>query len=227
MDGDIWINRFPISELHEPVAVVGSPGLRSVGKLAVDGLIEQTKAQLMADLYSTHLPSIYQTSPSYVADASMPGMGGSVVEGGKVDFPKIQFFACAEPSLIFVRGVHPNFAGQYSVAEKVVDFLADNGVKRMIVIAGYGSKEKKICCAANSKEGLEEMKQKFGIEIGYKGPFMGFSGLVFGLAKHRTIRAVCLFAGAEPVEGDLEFPDPDAAKRAVDLLLNVLNLAKP
>jgi proteasome assembly chaperone (PAC2) family protein len=224
MESDIWTKRYATAELTEPVAVVGSPGLRSIGKLTVDSLIAQTGAQLSAEIYSTHLPSIYQTTPSYAAHPSLPGMGGAIVEAGNMDLPKVQFFGCANPALILVRGYHPNFAGQFTVAEKVVDLLSEMQVRKMYVVAGYGSKETKICCAANSKKAIDEMKEKFDIGIGYKGPFMGFSGLVFGLSKLRNIESVCLFAGTEPKEDDLEFPDKQASDRVVDLLNRILGL---
>lgn len=66
------------------------------------------------------------------------------------------------------------------------------------------------------------MKEKYGIEIGYKGPFMGFSGLVFGLSKRKGMEAVCLFAGTEPREEDLEFPDKEASERALDKMNKML-----
>ncbi len=227
MESDMWTKRYAAVELHEPVAVVGSPGLRSIGKLAVDSLIAQTKAQLQAELYSTHLPSVYQTTPSYAAHPSLPGLGGAIVESGNVDLPKVQFYACSNPPLILARGYHANFTGQYTVAEKVVDLLSEMHVKRMVVVAGYGSKEKKICCAANSQTAIDEMKEKFSVGTGYKGPFMGFSGLVFGLSKLKGIEALCLFAGTQPKEDDLEFPDKEASDRIVELLERVLGLKKP
>jgi proteasome assembly chaperone (PAC2) family protein len=226
MESDIWITRHAYTELHEPVAVVGSPGLRSIGKLAVDSLIAQTKAQSTAELYSTHLPSIYQTTPSYAAHPSLPGLGGAIVESGNLDLPKVQFYSCPNPPLVFARGYHANFAGQYTVAEKVVDILSEMHVKRMIVVAGFGSKEKKICCAATSQKDIDEMKEKFGVGIGYKGPFMGFSGLVFGLSKLKGIEAICLFAGTQPKEDDLEFPDKEASDNVVELLSRMLGLGK-
>lgn len=226
MENDIWITRHECAELQEPVAVVGSPGLRSIGKLTVDNLIAQTKAQPTAELYSTHLPSIYQTTPSYAAHPSLPGMGGAIVESGNLDLPKVQFYSCSNPPLVFARGYHANFAGQYTVAKKVVDLLSEMQVKRMVVVAGFGSKEKKICCAATNQKGIDEMKEKFGVGIGYKGPFMGFSGLVFGLSKLKGIEAICLFAGTEPKEDDLEFPDKEASDRAVELLSRMLGLGK-
>jgi proteasome assembly chaperone (PAC2) family protein len=226
MESDIWTKRYPTAELHEPIAIVGSPGLRSIGILTVDSLITQTKAQLSTELYSTHLPTLYQTTPSYAAHPSLPGEGGVIVDAGNVDFPKIQFYTCPNPPLIFARGYHANFAGQYTVAQKVVDLLSEMNVKRMIVVAGFGSKEKKICCAAHSQKALDDMKEKFCVGVGYKGPFMGFSGLVFGLSKLKGIEAICLFAGTQPKEDNLEFPDREASDSVVELLGRILGLQK-
>lgn len=223
MKNDIWIKRSFLSEVHAPVALIGSPGLRSIGKLAVNSLISQSKAKLIAELYSTHMPAIHQTTPSYAAHPSLPGMGGVIIENRSLDLPKIQFYVCPDPSLIIAKGYHANFEGQYLIAEKVVDFLSETGVKRMLIIAGYGSKEKKICCAATSQEVLDQMKKNFDIGIGYKGPFMGFSGLVFGSAKVKGIEAIALFVGTEPKEDDLELPDIEASNRVVNLLGKILN----
>ena len=222
MEKAIWIERRSDVKLIEPIAVVGSPGLRSIGKEVVDSLIVKTKATLFADMYSTHMPSIYETKPSYAADPMLPGMGGVIVESGEADFPKVQFYACSTLSLIITKGYHANFEGQYQVSIKVLDFLAENHVKKIIVVAGYGSKDKKICCAATSKELVSEIKEKYSIDIGYKGPFMGFSGLIFGLSKRKGIEALCLFAGTEPKQDDLEFPDKEASDRASDKLNKIL-----
>ena len=73
MENTVWITKRKQYEFEGPTAVLGSSGLRSIGKLVVDDLIKQTKAELIADLYSTHLPSVYQTKPSYAADPASPG----------------------------------------------------------------------------------------------------------------------------------------------------------
>ncbi len=226
MESDTWIKRYNDAKLRKPTAIVGSPGLRSIGKLAVDSLVTQTKSQLVAELYSIHFPSVYQTMPSYAAHPSLPGMGGAIIDSSGVDFPKVQFFSCSSPSLVLVKGYHPNFEGQYEVAEKVVDYLGELGVKKMIVVAGYGTKDKKVVCAANSKKAIDELKEKYDIGIGYKGPFMGFSGLVFGSAQLKGIEAICLFSGSEPKEDDLEFPDKEASDRVVEILNRMFSLPK-
>jgi uncharacterized protein len=226
MQNGTWIVRHREPNLKEPIAIVGSPGLRSIGKLAIENLAARTHAELAADLYSTHLPTIYETKPSYAAHAALPGTGGVIIEKGDMDLPKVQFFTCPQPELILCKGYHANFQGQYIIAEKVMDYLLENHVKRVIVVAGFGAKEqaKSICVSATSPELLNEMKEKYHLCISYKGPFMGFSGLVFGMAKRKGIEAMCLFAATEPKEDDLEFPDQEAAQRAIDKLSQILNL---
>ncbi len=226
MENGVWIKEREATQLIHPVAVVGSPGLRSVGKLAVEKLIAELKATLIAELYSTHFPSIHETKPSYAADPALPGIGGVIIESGSADLPKVQFYACDSPPLILVKGYHANFEGQYAVAAAVLDFLIKQQVQQIVVVAGFGSKEKKICCAATDPDLIRELKEKYQVVVGYKGPFMGFSGLVFGLSKQRGIRAVCLFSSAEPREDDLEFPDPEAAERALGKLKEMLGLHK-
>ena len=219
MNADIWIKQLRKPDLKQPVAVIGSPGLRSIGELVVNQLIGKTGAELIAEIYSTHLPLVYQTKPSYAAHYLLPGIGGAEVRNAEVDLPKVEFYACSAPSLIIVKGYHANFAGQYDVADEVVDYLSESGVKRIIVAAGYGSKTRKVCCAATDADLIREMKEKFEIEVEYVGPFYGFSGLVFGLAKRKSIDALCLFAGTEPNLDNPEFPDPKSS----ELILEVLN----
>ena len=225
MDADIWIERLGKAELKQPIAVVGSPGLRSIGELVVEQLVTKTQAELVAELYSTHLPLVYQTKPSYASHYALPGIGGARVKQGQVDLPKVQFYACSSPSMILAKGYHANFAGQYDVADRVVGFLSEFGVTRIIVAAGYGSKTRKVCCAATNPDLLLEMKEKFQIEVDYTGPFYGFSGLVFGLAKRKGIDALCLFAGTEPTPEEPEFPDPKSSDAILAVLNQMLSLS--
>jgi hypothetical protein len=53
---------------------------------------------------------------------------------------------------------------------------------------------------------------------------MGFSGLVFGLAKLRGIKGVCLFGRSQPSVDDPEFPDARAARKVLETISRVLDL---
>jgi proteasome assembly chaperone (PAC2) family protein len=103
--------------------------------------------------------------------------------------------------------------------------LSEFGVTRVIVAAGYGSKTRKVCCAATNPDLVREMKEKFQIDVDYTGPFYGFSGLVFGLAKRKGIDALCLFAGTEPKPEEPEFPDPKSSEMILAVLNQVLSLS--
>jgi proteasome assembly chaperone (PAC2) family protein len=210
--------------LNKPIALIGSPGLRSIGILAIDYLINEIKPKLMAELYSTHFPLVHQTKPSYVSDPELPGIAGIKIESGEVEFPKIQFYYHYFPPLIITRGYHANFNGQYEVAEKVLDFYKEVQVSRIIVVAGHGLQDKKVCCAANNKAIIEEMKKIHVIEVGYQGPFYGLSGIVFGLSKLKEIEALCLFVGTKPSPEDPEHPDEEASKTLFNELKRMLNL---
>ncbi len=221
MINEIWIESKKQIDLKDPIAVVGSPGLGSIGKLVVDELIDESKAELTTNLYSTHFPAVYHTQPAYIAHYALPGVGGVKVEKQIMDLPKVKFFSKG-PSLVLANGYHSNFTGAYEVAEKVVDILKNFGVKRIIITAGFGSKEKKVCCAATSLSLIKEMKEKYNLETEYKGPFYGFSGLVFGASKRKGIEAVSLFAGVEPKLGDPEFLAKDSAKMIVNILKQMM-----
>ena len=225
MGADIWIEKLKKAELKHPVAIVGSPGLRSIGELVVNQLVKKANAELAAELYSTHLPIVYHTKPSYVSHYALPGVGGASVKQGQVYLPKVQFYTCFSPSMILAKGYHANFEGQYDVADEVASFLSDFGVTRIIVAAGYGSKTRKVCCAATNPHIIQEMKEKFKIEVDYKGPFYGFSGLVFGLAKRKGIDALCLFAGTEPNPEEPELPDPKSSEMILHVLDQMLGLS--
>jgi len=223
LEARTWIEYIRKPRLKEPVAVVGSPGLRSIGRIAVDYLIQQLQPELFAELYSTHFPIIYQTSPSYVAQPAFPGQAGVIMRGSHVELPSVKFYASQNPELVITRGYHANFDGQYEVAEKVLDLFEEFGVKRMVVLAGYGHEGRDVCCAATDPSIVEQM-EKHGIGVGYVGPFYGFSGLVFGLGKLRGIKGLCLFGRTVPNLEEPEYPDPEAAKAVLNSLGVILGI---
>jgi hypothetical protein len=210
--------------MTELVGIVASRGMRSVGIIAIDYLIKKLQPRLIDELYSTHFPIIYETQPSYAAHPDHSGMPGIRLQKGGAVLPKIEFYLSRSPNLLLIRGYHANFQGQYEVAEQVLDTCEKHGVKRLFVLAGYGVGEGEVCCAATEIELVEALKAR-GIGTGYEGPFMGFSGLVLGLAKLRGIKGVCLFGRSQPSVEDPEYPDPQAAKKLLESLSKVLDLS--
>ncbi|MFH1329005.1 MAG: PAC2 family protein [Candidatus Bathyarchaeota archaeon] len=204
------------------IVILGAPGLRSVGKIAIDYLIEKLKPTLVAELYSPHFPAIHQTEPSYAPHPDYPGDAGVLLQKNGLELPKVDFYFSASLKLLLTNGYHANFWGQYDVAKRVLDFYQEYGVKRMFILAGHGIGNKDVCCAATKLELVKAMKQ-YGIETEYEGPFMGFSGLVFGLGKLRGIDGICLFGRTQPRSDDPEYPDPRAARNVLEKLSQLLN----
>lgn len=221
---DTWIRYIEKPSVKGPIAVAASKGLRSIGKIAIEYLIKELKPKPIADLYSYHLPLIHQTRPSYIAHPELPGEAGVKLRGGRVEIPRVRFYLSKPERMLLTRGYHANFKGQYEVADKVLEFYEELGVRRVIVLAGYGGKADEVCCAATSLSIIEEMK-KYGVETGYEGPFFGFSGLILGLAKLRNMEALCLFGKTTPKPENPEYPDRAAAKAVLSKLSIILNLS--
>jgi len=217
---DVHLEEFGMTEL---VGIVASRGMRSIGIIAIDYLIKKLQPRLIDELYSTHFPIIYETQPSYAAHPEYSGRPGVWLRGTEVALPRIEFYLSDSPRLLLTRGYHANFQGQYEIAEQVLDIYEKHSVKRLFVLAGYGVGEGEVCCAATDLELIEELK-KHGVGTGYEGPFMGFSGLVLGLAKLRGIPGACLFGRSQPSIEDPEYPDPRAAKKVLETLSQVLDL---
>jgi proteasome assembly chaperone (PAC2) family protein len=209
--------------MTELVGIVASRGLRSVGIIAIDYLIKNLRPRLIDELYSPHFPIIYETQPSYAAHPDYPGRPGVWLQKGGVMVPRVEFYLSDSPRLLLTRGYHANFNGQHEVAEHVLDICEKHSVKRLFVLAGYGTGEGEVCCAGTDLQLVEELK-KHGIGTGYEGPFIGFSGLVLGFAKLRGIKGVCLFGRSQPNLEDPESPDPKAAKKVLEALNRILVL---
>ncbi|MDQ1281022.1 MAG: uncharacterized protein QG670_2286, partial [Thermoproteota archaeon] len=111
MSSKTWIRFLFKPELREPLAIVGSPGLRSVGQLVIEDLVRSLKANQIAELYSSHFPILYQTSPSYSPVPEFPGEPGVIIDDKNVKLPRIEFYYSPVPSIIIVKGYHANFYG--------------------------------------------------------------------------------------------------------------------
>ena len=135
----VWINYrdTPKIELKDPVAIVGSPGLRSVGKIAIDVLVEKLQPQLFAELYSYGFPCIYY-GPSYLESPSHAG--ALIAKNNLVELPNVAVYLVKSkntahaPSrdLVLVSGYQAYDAlNHYMVADKLTDLFIDLTVKRI------------------------------------------------------------------------------------------------
>lgn len=220
----VWINYVDTRkiELKDPIAIVGSPGLRSVGKIAVDVLVEKLQPQLFAELFSYGFPCIYY-GPSYLEAPSHAG--ALIAKGNVVELPNVAIYVLKNENtdqahgrdLVIVSGYQAYDALNHNmVADKLTDLFIELDIKRMISLGAQVIEEGVRCCATDV-ELLEEMSH-YGIEKTHVDRFIGFSGIVAAIGREKGIKGVCLFSNTTQNLSDPEYPDFTAAK---DLLEKV------
>ncbi len=208
-------------EFKNPVAIAASPGLRSVGKIAIEYLLKKLPCELVAEIHSPHF-AVHYIGPSYFGTI---GSTGVLVKNGLISLPRIEVYACNQREIIIVRGYQAEYdpsepssvKGPFLAASRTIELLKELRVGRLFVLASHGTRGKRIFCAATHQRLIEELS-KYGIEKREPGEFYGYSALLIGFAKLAEIEGICLFGETSPDFEDLETPDFDAAKRVLDLL---------
>ncbi len=224
----MWVKYLtPKPTLKNPVAIAASQGLRSVGKIAVEHLIKKLPCELIAEIRSPHF------AVQYIGTSYLGTIGGTGVrvEKGLAYLPGIEVYASKTQGLIVVRGYQSEYdpgdpnaiQGPFLAASTTIEILQKLGVKKLFVLAGHGTKGKRIFCAATDQQLVEEMK-KFGVAQREEGEFYGYSALIMGFAKLIGMEAVCLFGETIPDSDNPEHPDSDAAKRVLDMLKLILKI---
>jgi len=222
----VWIDYCDKSkiDLKEPIAIVGSSGLRSVGKIVVDELVEKTHPQLFAELYSYGFPAIYY-GPSYLGAPSAAGV--KIMKANVVQLPSVEFYALKRQKqnqdIIITRGYQSyNALNQYAVADKVTDLFKEFQVKKVISLGAQVIEEGITSCATDL-ELLEEM-YKFGIKRTNVDRFIGFSGLVVAIGREKGLKGVCIFANTFQNLANPEYPDFNAAKELLEKVGEIVGI---
>ena len=173
--------------LKNPIFIEGLPGIGNVGKVVVDFIVDELKAEKIYEITSNTFPhSVF------------------VNEDNLVELPKIELFykRINGTDLLLMGGdVQPiDEISSYDFSEKVLDLIEDFGAKEIITLGGIGlgeiPKKPKIYCTGNSKEMIKKYHEK-RIQnklYGVVGPIVGVSGLLLGLASKRKINAIALLA---------------------------------
>lgn len=215
-------------ELSDPIAIVGSPGLRSVGKLVVDALVEKLQPQLFAELFSYGFPSIY-CGPSYLCAPSH--VGAQIAKDNVVALPSVKLYILNNEKqeqeqsrdILIISGYQAYDAfNHYMVADKLTDLFVELHIKKVISLGAQVIEEGIRCCATDV-ELLEEMS-KYGIAKTHVDRFIGFSGLVATIGREKGIKGVCLFANTAQNPVEPEYPDFNAAKDLLEKVGEIVGL---
>jgi uncharacterized protein len=215
MNAEIKILKaFKPSEL---TLVVGLPGMAYIGKLSVDYLIQQLKAEQIGEVYSQHFPP-------YVI----------IKEDGLVELLRNELHLFRDETgrdIVFLSGNSQAYSpeGQYEVSEKVLDWAIKNGVKRVYSVAALVTERQydtpNVHATATSVALLEEAKSSGALPLDH-GLIGGENGLILGIAKKKDVDGICLLAethGYQAPTGEYVI-DPRAAKAALNVLTKILNI---
>ena len=179
-----------LPKLNSPILLEGLPGIGNVGKVAVDFLVDNTSTKKIIEFISYSFPhSVF------------------VNEENIIEMPSIEIYALKRKGkkydLLFLTGdVQPiDEESCYKFSEAVLDVLASLNGKEIITTGGIGlasiPKVPRVFCTGNTKKIFEKYKEgtKLNTELyGRVGPIVGVSGVLLGLAKRRSVDAVCLLA---------------------------------
>ena len=202
---------------NELVLICGLPGAAYIGKLSIDYLIQQMKAELVGEIYSRFFPP-------YVI----------VKEDGLVELMRNELQHVRDETgrdIVFLSGNAQAFSpeGQYEITDKILDWAIEKGVKRVYSIAALVTdrdfEAPNVYATATSTLMLEEAKSK-GAQVLDHGVIGGENGLILGLARKKGVDGICLLAethGYQTPTGEYVI-DPRASKAALNVLTQFLGI---
>ncbi len=202
-------------KLNNPILIEGLPGIGNVGKLAVEHIIEETKAKKFAEIYSKDFPP--QVFINHDGTIKLVNNEFYYVKSKKKN----------QRDLILLTGDYQGLSsqGQYELVEAILNTIKELGCKEMLTLGGYGLgkeiKSPKVLFATTDKHLVEKTK-KYGAVFKKNEPgggIIGASGLLLGLGKLKNIEGIC-FMGETP--GYLV--DPKSAKAVLKIVIKMTKI---
>lgn len=199
--------------LDKPICFVGLPGIGLVGKIAVDYMLKQLKAEKIANVYSDSFP------PSVTTFDGLLGLIRDelyIVKSKKRDFV---FLAGPVQPALDIRA--PTGSEHYEFAEAIVEALKHLKVKEVYTLAGINVGDKRIkeepgiIIAATDNNIIKEFQRLGCIPSSGEGLISGAAGLIVGIARKHGFKGACLMG---ETNSKLIYGDHGAAKKIIELL---------
>ncbi len=193
--------------------LVGLPGIGLVGKISIDYLLKEMKAEKIAEVLSDSFPPSVHTKNSKIF----------LIKN------EIFYYNYKGKDFLFLAGpVQPaldmklgSSQEHYEFAETLVNFFKASGVIEIVTLAGVNIGDKRL----NEKPkvivaGTDDALIKTWVDLGAKedkkeGLISGAAGLIVGLGKLHGIDGVCLMG---ETNAQLIYGDQGSAKSLVELL---------
>jgi len=178
--------------LENPVLVEGLPGFGNVGKLAARLLIEFTRAEVFAELYSPSFPDYVFVDKDGICRP--PRYEFSAATFGKTHF--LVLTGDAQPS-------RDDVLAHYMLCDEILNFAEQFGCKYLATMGGVPQPRPagEVYVAATSAGLAVETMEKGAVLYG-AGRIVGAAGLLLGLAKERGWNGVCLLGATTGLKSD-------------------------
>lgn len=198
------------TKVTDGILLTGLPGIGLIGRVVGKYLVEELKAEKIAEMYSPHFPH----------QVIMTKKGGMRPIKNKFYYVKTK-----KANLVIlvgdVQAMTPE--GQYEVTGKVLDYIQKIGVKKIVTIGGYSTgklNEKRHVFGVVTHKALIPPLKKLGVVFGVaKGAIVGAAGLLPAMGKLRGLKGACLMG-----ETHGGYVDITAAKNIVLLLSNMFDI---
>ena len=197
-------------KLSNPILIEGLSSFDGLGQRVTRMLIEHSKAEKFAELYSPNFPDFA------IAE-----------DNGLCHLPRYELYTNLnfQPNTIILTGeIHPlpeYTPGYYDVFETVFNYVIKLGCKRFITFGNFISNkpEREIYIASTSDKLSKTFIEKFGGRLFSKGRVDGLIGMIIGLARLNNYHGVCILGAS--TEGT---PNETMATPVFDYILKVLEV---
>lgn len=206
---DVQMLKSPI--LYNPVLVCGLPGSGFVGKVAVEHLITELKAEIFGIIYSYNFPPQVLIRPD-----------------GTIDIIKNELYYWKSNNkthdlIIYTGDSQPIIQGaDYEIADRVLEVSNNLGVRKVFTLAAYitGSfvKEPKVYGTGTDIKIIEDL-MKHGVVKMSEGTITGMNGLIVGLAKIKGMQGISLLG-----ETSGYIVDANASRAVLKTFMDIMNL---
>ncbi|MEW6036179.1 MAG: proteasome assembly chaperone family protein [Candidatus Micrarchaeota archaeon] len=210
MKETLIIEKKAYKKLKNGVLVTGLPGIGLIGQVVGRYLVEELKAEKVANLVSPHFP--HQVFMTKKGGMRIIKNSFYVHRGKKRDV------------LILLGDIQAmSSVGQYEVAGAILDYCRKAGVTEILTVGGYStgkiSEERRIFGVATT-DGLRERLKKHGVIFGEaKGSIVGAAGLLPALGKLKGVEGSCVMG-----ETHGSYIDTASARQIVLTLSKYLDL---
>jgi len=175
-------------KMNKPIFIEGLPGIGNVGKVAVDFIVDKTKAKKLYEVSSYSMPHSVFVNEEHLVE--MPSI-------------EIHYARHRGQDILFLTGdVQPiDEVTCHEFCEQLLDILESYACKDIVTTGGIGLQEApkspKVYVTGNSKSAVQRFTEGTDATdriYGVVGPIVGVTGLLLGLAGKRKIPAAAILA---------------------------------